>query len=162
MSPEETAWIYAGPPVGDVAVLDWTQFAVGSITREVALKAVGAAFAGAVEYRPEATGVPPEVVVIRPKVNHFTYQWSQEEFMAWSVVPVIEMEVWVEIRDASGKILFDRTYGSGRVVGRIKGLAGAKRRNEELVRVFHAAVTQLLERAMAEYAETVPVTQAGR
>lgn len=161
MSPEEVGWIYEGRPSGWNRVMERTQFEVGEITRQAALKIGGAAFADGAEYRPDAAGAPPGAVVIRPKVNQFAYEWTEEELFGWSLVPVLELEMWIEIRDPGGRTLFDHTYRSGRVAGRIRGLVvSAQQMNAELARVFHATVARLLAQGLAEYAASVPA--AGR
>jgi hypothetical protein len=73
------------------------------------------------------------------------------------------MEMWIEIRDPDGRMLFDQTYRSGRVAGQMRGLVfSAKKMNDELARVFHVTVASLLMQGLAEYAASVPAAAGSR
>lgn len=146
-APEDDALVYRGRPSGVVGSAVTLEVPLGKITREAARRVFGDLFLGGAVAAPVSPGEAPCAVAITPRATRF--EWSYPGLGT----PLLEVSVAVLARDASGRVLVERSYDSGPVRGEATGGARA------VVAATHVALQALMLRAAEDLrAQLVPAT----
>jgi hypothetical protein len=119
-------------------------YEIGKITKAAAEQVFGAVFAGGVSVS-ESQGNTG--IVIRPTVKNLEW-WYRVTKPGYNYQEVVKLDLTVTI-DNDGKRVFDKTFSSGEVGGRIDRAPVPL--GTEANRVVHQTVRQLMERAANEF-----------
>ncbi len=98
-------------------------------------------------------------VVVHPKVVSFSYEYNQLKNLGFAITPTVVLSVDVALLDAKGQALTQRRYDSGTVEGPAYMISGAP--GEEIGKVAHKAILDLMQRAALDVREVVRKTPAG-
>lgn len=69
---------------------------MGEITRQIALQVLGSAFKGGADYRNSASDVTGYRLIVKPKLNRFSYAYNQLKNFSFAVTPQVNLELNVK------------------------------------------------------------------
>lgn len=135
LSEADAGWTYSGKPTSFTGGGTTLTLPLGEITKQVALKVFGAAFKEGADFRSTADNTTGYRLIVRPKVNKFTYAYNQLKNLGFAITPTVEVELHVVLLSPEGKTLLDKTYASGPTEGASYVLSGQPQ--EKINQILH-------------------------
>jgi hypothetical protein len=135
LSDADAQWTYSGHPTSFTASGSTLTLPLGEITKQVALKVFGAAFKDGTDFRNNADNVTGYRLIVRPKVNKFTYAYNQLKNLGFAITPTIDMDLHVVLLSPEGKTLLDKIYYGGPVEGASYVMSGQPQ--EKINQILH-------------------------
>ena len=86
---------------------------LGEVTREAAVRVFGELFAGGAEPSNDASRLEGYRAVIAPRLGSFDHDYRGFDYRGFTAR--FDVSVRVALLDAGGKVLFEKTYDSGRI-----------------------------------------------
>lgn len=121
-------------------------FEIGKITKAVAEQVFGRAFAGGAKVI-TAPGQDPQVIFVHPSVKALEW-WYRPTEAGYNYQEVVKLDLSVVI-ERNGQRVFDKTYSSGEVGGKIDKAPTPL--GTEANRVVHQIVRRLMEQAANDF-----------
>ena len=115
---------------------------MGEITRQIALKVFGSAFKDGADFRNASGDTSGYRLVIKPKVNKFTYAYNQLKNLGFAITPQVDLELHVTLIGPDGKTLLDKDYKSGLTEGDTYVISGQPA--EKVSQILHQTLFKLM------------------
>lgn len=148
MEATDAQWTFTGGPTSFTGGGTKLTLPLGEITKQVALKVFGAAFASGVDFRDKPTDLGAYRLVVQPKVGQFTYAYNQLKNLGFAVTPQVTMHLNVTLLGPDGKKLHEKQYSSGTVDGDTYLLSGQPA--EKVNQLLHQVLFKLMTDAALE------------
>lgn len=148
MPDEEEDFVYSGSPSSFTGGGTTLTIPLGVILKEVSEEILEDRFSGKVGFASEFTAGEGYRLALAPTIRRFDYKYNQLKNLGFAITPEVELDVGVKIFDASGQVIFQQLYESGRVSGDTYFLSGSP--SEKINQVIHRTLYDLLERSFAD------------
>ena len=135
LSDVDAQWTFSGKPTSFTGGGTTLNLPLGEITKEVALRVFGAAFKDGADFRTSAENATGYRLIVRPKVNKFSYAYSQLKNLGFAITPVVDLDLHVVLLSPEGKTLLDKVYYSGPTEGANYVLSGQPQ--EKINQILH-------------------------
>ncbi|RXK55014.1 hypothetical protein ESB00_03695 [Oleiharenicola lentus] len=142
ISDVDAQWQFSGKPTSFTGGGTTLTLPMGEITKQVALKVFGAAFAGGADFRNDAAGAEGYRLIVKPKVNKFSYAYNQLKNLGFAITPIVDMELSVELLAPDGTTLLAKTYGGGPTEGSTYAISGQPA--EKINQILHLHLFKLM------------------
>jgi len=135
-------WVYTGNPTSFTGGGSTLTLPLGEITRQVALKVFGGAFKDGVDFRNVVGDASGYRIVVKPKINRFTYAYNQLKNLGFAITPQVDLELHVVLVSPDGRTLLDRNYPSGLTSGDTYVVSGQPA--EKVNQILHQTLFKLM------------------
>ena len=135
VSEADAQWVFSGSPTSFTGGGTTLKLPLGEITKQVALKVFGAAFKDGADFAGNADNNKGYRLIVRPKVNKFTYAYNQLKNLGFAITPTVEIELHIVLLSPDGKSLLDKTYNGGPTEGSSYVLSGQPQ--ERINQILH-------------------------
>jgi hypothetical protein len=142
ISDVDAQWQFSGNPTSFTGGGTTLTLPMGEITKQVALKVFGAAFNGGADFRSNATGAVGYRLIVKPKVNKFSYAYNQLKNLGFAITPIVDIELSVELLAPDGTTLLSKTYGGGPTEGSTYAISGQPA--EKINQILHLHLFKLM------------------
>jgi hypothetical protein len=148
MPDEVENFVYSGNPSSFTGSATSLTIPLGVILKEVSEEILEDRFSGTVGFANEFTAGGPYRLALEPRIKRFEYRYSQLKNLGFAITPEVEVDLDVNILDASGQTIFEDSYESGRVSGDTYLISGSP--SEKINQTIHHVLYDLLERSFAD------------
>ncbi len=116
MSEDDFNYTYKGSPSSFTGGGTTLEIPMGYIIREISMEVLRDRFSGEIGF---ANDVMPDryQLALRSSIEKWDYKYNQLRNLGFAIMIQAELDLQVEILDASGNVIFDQTYASGLVDG---------------------------------------------
>jgi len=135
LSEGDAQWIYSGKPTSFTGGASTLTLPLGEITKEIAVKVFGAAFKDGVDFRTNAENASGYRLIVRPKVNKFSYAYNQLKNLGFAITPIVDLDLHVVLVSPEGKTLLDKVYYGGPTEGASYAMSGQPQ--EKINQILH-------------------------
>jgi len=142
ISEVDAQWQFSGKPTSFTGGGTTLALPMGEITKQVALKVFGAAFTGGADFRHDAAGAEGYRLIVKPKVNKFSYAYNQLKNLGFAITPIVDLELHVELLAPDGARLLSKTYGTGPTEGSTYAISGQPA--EKINQILHLHLFKLM------------------
>lgn len=142
ISEADAQWQFSGKPTSFTGGGTTLTLPMGEITKQVALKVFGSAFTGGADFRSDAAGAEGYRLIVKPKVNKFSYAYNQLKNLGFAITPIVDMELGVELLAPDGTQLLVKTYGTGPTEGSTYAISGQPA--EKINQILHLHLFKLM------------------
>ena len=148
MPDEVEDFVYSGSPSSFTGSATSLTIPLGVILKEVSEEILEDRFSGTVGFASEFMTGGPYRLGLEPRIKRFEYRYSQLKNLGFAITPEVELDLDVNILDASGQTIFEHSYESGRVSGDTYLISGSP--SEKINQTIHRVLYDLLERSFAD------------
>lgn len=142
LSEADAQWSYSGHPTSFTGGGTTLTLPIGEITKQVALRVFGAAFKDGADYHASVENASGYRLIVKPKVNKFTYAYNQLKNLGFAITPTVDIELHVMLVSPDGSTLLDKTYGSGPTEGASYMVSGQPA--EKINQILHQHLFKLM------------------
>ncbi len=142
LSTADAGWSYTGNPTSFTGSGTTLTLPIGEITKQVALRVFGAAFQDGADFANDVTGAEKYRLIVKPKVNKFTYAYNQLKNLGFAITPTVDIELHVMLLAPDGATLLDKTYGTGPTEGASYMVSGQPA--EKINQILHQHLFKLM------------------
>jgi len=121
---------------------------VGMITREVAVRVLGAAATEGAVHSNELADLDRYDVIVRPETQDFSYGFPQLKNLGFAVTPEAQVKLRVTVLDDDGQVAMEKDYDSGVVEGSSYMFSGKP--YERVSQILHQILHDLMLKAAAD------------
>jgi hypothetical protein len=154
---QEDAYLYEGHPTSLTGAATTLTVPLGAITKEAAIAAFSDAFRGGAEASATVHDADRFAAVISPRPVSFTYEYNQLKNVGFAVTPTAVVSIDLRVLDGVGGTRWEKVYASGPVEGPSYMLNTSPQ--EEIVKVTHKAIYDLMSKAAVDVAAEVVAAQ---